>query len=105
MGDLISNQLQVEGVNCKGFGIIPKYVMIDNDLAIEAKTIYAYICSLAGNGKTAFPARDRILTDLQISKDAYYKYFRQLLDNGYIVVNQEKKHKWIIWKKYLYTHI
>ena len=90
MGDLISNQLQVEGVNCKGFGIIPKYVMIDNDLAIEAKTIYAYICSLAGNGKTVFPARDRILTDLQISKDAYYKYFRQLLDNGYIVVNQEK---------------
>lgn len=84
------DQLRVEGVNFKGFGIIPKYVMLDPDLTIEAKTIYAYFCSYAGNGDTTFPSRDKILVDLPMSKDAYYKHFRQLTDQGYITVQQEK---------------
>lgn len=84
------DQLRVEGVNFKGYGIIPKYVMLDPDLTIEAKTIYAYFCSYAGNGNTTFPSRDKILVDLPMSKDAYYKHFRQLTDQGYITVQQEK---------------
>lgn len=84
------DKLRVEGVNFKGFGIIPKYVMLDPDLTIEAKTIYAYFCSYAGNGNTTFPSRDKILVDLPMSKDAYYKHFRQLTDQGYITVQQEK---------------
>lgn len=84
------DQLRVEGVNFKGFGIIPKYVMLDPDLTIEAKTIYAYFCSYAGNGNTTFPSRDKILVDLPMSKDAYYKHFRQLTDQGYITVQQDK---------------
>jgi len=85
-----SDQLRIEGVNFKGFGIIPKYVMLDPDLSIEAKTIYAYFCSYAGNGNTTFPSRDKILVDLPMSKDAYYKHFRQLTDQGYITVQQDK---------------
>ncbi len=84
------DQLRIEGINFKGFGIIPKYVMLDPDLTIEAKTIYAYFCSYAGNGNTTFPSRDKILVDLPMSKDAYYKHFRQLTDQGYITVQQEK---------------
>jgi len=77
------DQLKVEGINFKGFGILPKYVMLDPDLSIEAKTIYAYFCSFAGNGSATFPGRDKILSDLPMSKDAYYKHFRQLTDQGY----------------------
>ena len=51
------DQLLVEGINCMGYGIIPKYVMLDPDLTIEAKAIYAYFCSFAGSGNTAFPSR------------------------------------------------
>ena len=80
------DQLKVEGINFKGFGILPKYVMLDPDLSIEAKTIYAYFCSFAGNGSATFPGRDKILSDLPMSKDAYYKHFRQLTDQGYITV-------------------
>lgn len=65
------DQLKVEGINFKGFGILPKYVMLDPDLSIEAKTIYAYFCSFAGNGSATFPGRDKILSDLPMSKDAY----------------------------------
>ncbi len=51
------DQLRIQGVNCKGFGILPKYVMLDPDLTIEAKTIYAYFCSFAGNGNSTFVER------------------------------------------------
>lgn len=94
MSDVLSftefiDQLRIQGVNYKGFGILPKYVMLDLDLTIEAKTIYAYFCSFAGNGNSTFPGREKILSDLIISKDAYYKHFRQLTHQGYIVVEQE----------------
>lgn len=94
MGDVLSladvgDQLRIQGVNYKGFGVLPKYVMLDPDLTIEAKTIYAYFCSFAGNGNSTFPGRDKILSDLPMSKDAYYKHFRQLTEQGYISVEQE----------------
>ena len=85
----LKDRLCVEGIRCKGFGVLPKYVMLDPDLTIEAKTIYAYFCSFAGNGNTTFPGRDKILSDLLISKDSYYRHFRQLTDQGYISVRQE----------------
>lgn len=84
------DRLQVEGVNFKGFGIIPKFVMQDPDLSITAKAIYAYFCSFSGNGDSAFPGRSKILNDLLISKNAYYKHFGLLKDQGYILVQQSR---------------
>ena len=71
-----------------GFGILPKYIMLDPDLTIEAKTIYAYFCSYAGNGNTAFPSRSKIIFDLGINKDTYYKHFDLLTKQGYITTQQ-----------------
>lgn len=92
MADLIcfGDQLRIEGINFKGFGIIPKYVMIDRDLTIDSKTIYAYFCSFAGNGNSAFPGRDKILIDLPMGKDRYYKHLHSLVEQGYISVEQQK---------------
>lgn len=84
------DRLQVEGVNFKGFGIIPKYVMLDPDLSIEAKAIYAYFCSYSGSGNCAFPGRSKILNDLLINKDTYYKHLNQLKNQGYILVQQSR---------------
>lgn len=97
------DQLKVEGINFKGFGILPKYVMLDPDLSIEAKTIYAYFCSFAGNGSATFPGRDKILSDLPMSKDAYYKHFRQLTDQGYVTVEQQGGNSGAIYGKNIYT--
>ena len=97
------DQLKVEGINFKGFGILPKYVMLDPDLSIEAKTIYAFFCSFAGNGSATFPGRDKILSDLPMSKDAYYKHFRQLTDQGYITVEQQGGNSGAIYGKNIYT--
>lgn len=86
--NVLQDILKIEGINCKGFGVIPKAVMLDLDLSIEAKTIYSYFCSLAGNGTTAFPSRDTIVKHLKISKDFYYKNLKQLIEQGFITVER-----------------
>lgn len=82
--------IQMQGVNALGFGIIPKLVMQDKRLTIQAKAIYSYFCSYAGAGKTAFPKRSKILADLKISVNTYYRHFNLLKKYGYIEVTQEK---------------
>ena len=80
----IEEELRIEGVLSKGFGIAPKIVATDRALTIEAKAIYGYLASYCGGGNTAYPGRDKILRDLQISKNAYYNHFRMLVSSGYL---------------------
>lgn len=82
--------LKVEGINFKGFGVIPKLIMFDRILSLEAKAIYAYFASYAGNGTSSFPGRDYILKQLNMSKDAYYGHYNLLIDQGYIKVEKNK---------------
>ncbi len=85
-----TNILEVEGINAQGFGMIAKMVMLDQRLTIEAKAIYSYFCSYAGGGSTAFPSLSKIVYDLKISKDRYYKHFKLLVECGYITIRQTK---------------
>lgn len=85
-----TNILEVEGINAQGFGMIAKMVMLDQRLTIEAKAIYSYFCSYAGGGSTAFPSVSKIVYDLKISKDRYYKHFKLLVECGYITIRQTK---------------
>lgn len=88
----IAELIAVEGVDCKGFGIIAKLVTTDTDLCIGAKALYAYLCSYAGNGTSAYPGRSKILADLKLSKETYYKYQKELIDQGYIRVTRGDKY-------------
>lgn len=83
-----SDRLRSEGILCRGYGLLPKYVMLDPALTIEAKAIYAYFCSYAGAGETAFPGYRRILDDLHMSKDSYYKHYKLLVQEGYLTVDR-----------------
>jgi len=86
----VNDILQVQGINSKGFGIIPKLVMQDKRLTTEAKAIYSYFCSYAGAGKTAFPSRSKIISDLGMGINRYYKHFELLKKYGYIKAEQEQ---------------
>ncbi len=86
-----SDMLQVEGINSKGFGIIPKLVMQDDQLSLAAKAIYGYFCSYAGAGNQAFPRVTRIMKDLGLCKSSYYKHFNQLVEHGYVKTQQTYK--------------
>lgn len=92
MGDVIevswANILEEEGVLKRGFGSIPKYAMLDPNLSITAKAIYAYLCACAGSGTSTYPGRDTIIFHLGINKDTYHKYSKELRDSGYISVRK-----------------
>lgn len=85
------NTVKLEGILSRGYGIIPKLVMLDVDLTIEAKAIYAYLASYAGNGESAFPSIKKICYDLQINEKRFNKHKKSLLDKGYIEVTKQRK--------------
>ena len=78
----------IEGINARGFGTVPKAVMRDSTLPVEAKGIYAYLCSFAGGGQTAFPSRATMLSELGLSKDRFYKYRAMLEERGLLRVER-----------------
>lgn len=85
----LQDQLKIEGINYMGYGIMPKAIMKDDRLTIEAKAIYAYFVSFAGAGNTDFPKLKTILSDLSIEEKRFYKHRKLLIDCGYISVEKE----------------
>ncbi len=75
----------------KGFGYVYQNVMRDKKLTVEAKSIYAYLASFAGNNESCFPGVDLMIIELGISKTRFYKHMQLLLDNGIILKQQEKQ--------------
>jgi DNA-binding transcriptional ArsR family regulator len=90
MFDETKDILRTQGVKAKGYGIIPKLVMQDKRLSIEAKSIYSYFCSYAGAGDTAFPSVRKICFDFGVSEDRFRKHLKILIECGYITVEQKK---------------
>ena len=82
--------LKVQGIDSKGYGKIPKLVMQDEDLTIEAKGIYAYLASYAGAGETAFPSVSLTCHQLGISERRYHKHRKLLEDKGYLLIHRER---------------
>lgn len=78
-------------INSAGYGTISKLAMQDRRLHITAKAIYAYFNSYTGSGDCCFPTRAKICFDLGISNDTFGKYLKQLIDTGYIKVEQVKE--------------
>lgn len=74
----------------KGYGFIPKLVMVDTDLTVEAKSIYAYLASYSGAGMSSYPSTELMLKHLNMSKNRYLKHRQLLIDKGYITVNQQR---------------
>ena len=73
-----------------GFAIVPKEVLCDRELHPIAKVIYSYIAGYAGKDGKAFPSRDKICYDLNISIGTFTKYLDQLTKARYISVKQKK---------------
>ena len=68
----------------KGYGIVAKMAMQDQELSVEAKAIYSYLCSYMGAGDTAWPSVKKICFDLGIGKDRYHKHMTMLIEQKYI---------------------
>lgn len=84
------NKLKLCAVESKGYGIIAKIPMLDPKISPQAKAIYAYICSFAGRGDTAFPKITTMCEHLGMSKKTFLKHKQQLINRGYLDQYQEK---------------
>lgn len=87
------DQLKLQKVESKGYGVIYKLPMLDKDLDVVAKAFYAYICSYAGAGDTAFPGMDKICSDLGVSRQRLERHRKALVEKGYITINKIKDNK------------
>ena len=74
----------------EGYGIVAKLVMRDKTISPEAKAIYAYICSFAGSGSTAFPGADLMMSELKMGDKRFYKFRKELVDKGYITIIKQR---------------
>lgn len=72
------------------YGILPKNVMKEPNLNIQAKAIYAYLIAYAGNKGAAFPSAELMRHELGIGKDTFYKYMKELKELGYVSIDKEK---------------
>lgn len=85
------NMLLTQGINCKGYGTVPKYVMRDDELPIVSKGIYAYFCAMSGSGDSTFPSLETIQAHLLIGDKAYYNNRQPLIDQGYITIEARER--------------
>lgn len=75
-----------------GYGIISQLPMKDRELSIQAKGVYSYLVSCAGNDKQTYPTQEKMCYDLGIKKvDTLKKYIKQIQTRGYIKIVKTKK--------------
>lgn len=75
-----------------GYGIVSQYVMKNKNISINAKGLYAYLASCAGNDKQTYPNQTTICKDLGIKKvDTLRKYMKELQAEGFIKVIKTTK--------------
>ena len=82
------DEIKLEGILSKGYGIIPKLVAQDTKLTAEANAIYSYLCSQAGAGQTAFPSVSLMVHHLDMSENRFYKHRKYLIDRGYVSIER-----------------
>lgn len=95
-----NSSLKVTNILSEGYGIIPKKVMRDEALSIEAKAIYAFLSSFTGKGNVAFPSIGHITTKLGISEHRFYKHRKILIEKGYLKIEKIRNDNGIYTKNH-----
>ena len=70
------------------YGIVDFKTITNKSLSIQARAIYCYLSCYANKNHTAFPCRERILKELGLSKNGYYKHYHQLEDNCIMLIER-----------------
>lgn len=85
-----SSELQLPWLLDMGYGILPKIVMLDPDLTLEAKSILAFLYSFTGSGNSeCYPSQDYIKSSLKIGNDRFSRHFDYLRDQQYFALTKK----------------
>lgn len=71
-----------------GYGTVTKESMQDRKLTIEAKAIYAYLCSFAGGKDEAYPSMSKMSYDLDCDERTIRKHIKVLVEQEYIQIER-----------------
>ena len=72
-----------------GYGTVPRMVMTDRELTVEAKAIYGYFAACIGAGDTHFPTVEDICKDLNMGVERFQKHKKLLLAKGYLTIQKD----------------
>ena len=86
-----------------GYGTVSKIAMQDRNISIEAKAIYAYLCSFAGGKDEAWPSISKLCFDLDISENRLRKHINLLIKFEYIERDRRRYNKSKQWANNIYT--
>lgn len=74
----------------KGYGLVSREVMFDETLSVTAKAVYSLFVSMVGAKDYAWPSVEFILHKLQISRNSFFKYIKELKQHGFINTEQKR---------------
>ena len=95
---------RIEIIQDTGYGLIPRKIMRNKNLSMQAKAIYSYLASFAGNTGRAFPSTNLMADELGISRNTLFKYLKELRTLGAISVEREITSYGIKGKNIYYLH-
>ena len=67
-----------------GWGLTYQEVYLMENLTIEAKAIYGFLCSFAGTGSEAYPSVDFMCRALSIGENRFYRHMNLLIGAGVV---------------------
>lgn len=73
-----------------GYGMIQTEAMKAN-ISLQAKAVFAYLCSITGSKEYCFPSQSKIAKDLNISTATVKRYIKELIDVE--LIEKEKLYK------------
>lgn len=79
-----------EVIHDTGYGLILRSVMRNKGLSYQAKVIYSYLASFAGNTGKAFPSTDLMADELGMSRNTLFKYLKELKDTQVVKIEKER---------------
>ncbi len=81
----------MENILENGYSTFSQEVIKSQNLHIKSKAIYLFLCSYKNVEYIALPKRETIMNYLGIgSKETYYKYMKELENQGYITITTAK---------------
>ena len=77
----------------KGYGTISQHVTRNKNISVQAKGVYGYLVSCAGNDKQTYPTQALMCEELGIKKPlTLRKYIKELQEEGFVkIVKTTKK--------------
>tara|TARA_R110002020_G_scaffold324375_1_gene540074 strand:+ start:1207 stop:1446 length:240 start_codon:yes stop_codon:yes gene_type:complete len=71
----------------EAFGIVNKDVVTDPELSIQAKGVYAVICTYADKNRSCFPSINTIADLCDVHPRTIHRKIKELKEKGYIKRN------------------